>query len=68
MTREEARQLALQSCSRNRLHRLAFYAAMRHERRTQAEYARILGVTPRTIQRYEAALRTSPQHPEVGTQ
>ncbi len=55
MTREEARQRATQAASRNRAHRLAAYSHMRHY--PTAKAARILGVTPRTVQRYEAALR-----------
>jgi len=58
MTREEARQLAIQAASNNRRHRLAAYSHMRHYPTALA--ARILEVTPRTIQRYEAELRTSP--------
>jgi DNA-binding transcriptional regulator YiaG len=57
MTRTEGAVIARQCASRNRAHRLAAYAAMRRQRRTQAGFARILGVTPRTIQRYEAHLR-----------
>src|SRR5260370_40850680 len=48
MTREEARQLAIQAASTNRQKRLAAYTTMPHEPRTVAELPRPPAVTPPT--------------------